>query len=573
MVPLSIRSRLAVAYALGTGILLLFSFAALYRTLALRLQAQLDSQIVERMSEIRPLFIVSEGKVAWLFDRNVVEQSTASVAYAIYNQDGNYLDGSPLARVYNLAFDENSKKALDERGESWATIANRPGPSLRVRNIPLTGSDGNSYVLVVGALMDRLDEDLRQLGASMLTLGPLALILGGFAGTWLAQGALGPVSEIIRATHKISASQLDQRLPLRGNNDELDRLSLQLNEMIARLENSFEQMGQFLSNVSHELRTPLAAIRGSCEIALRTAKSEKECRDVLAANIEELDRLTRTVSDLLAFARAEAGQIALNCRQENLSELVRDAVESLRVLASERGVTLRYRGRDDLTAFVDPPHISRVFLNLLDNAIKYNKAGGAVDVSMHTEGNSVAVEFKDTGPGIPEKDLPHVFDRFYRAEIEGANSVGGTGLGLSLARWVVAAHGGRIDVKSQSGLGSSFLVWLPQNPGEAIRSEGKMSQRFAETTPADSLLASPAVQEFKRGGIMQKQIARVCYWLGVSAGAIALVWRALLAMGFQERIYYATSSGIGYDGFYKGAVLFLLVATATATYDQLNSGK
>jgi len=189
MPPLSIRSRLAVAYALGTGILLLFSFAALYRTLALRLQAQLDSQIEERMAEIRPLFSVSDGKVAWLFDRNVVEQSTASVAYAIYNQEGNYLDGSPLARVYNLAFDEHSQKALDEHGESWATIANWSGPSLRVRNIPLTGSDGKSYVLVVGALMDRLDEDLRQLGASMLTLGPLVLILGGFAGTWLAQGA------------------------------------------------------------------------------------------------------------------------------------------------------------------------------------------------------------------------------------------------------------------------------------------------------------------------------------------------------------------------------------------------
>jgi len=568
MKRLSIRSRLALAYTIGVGILIAFSSAALYRTVATRLEAQLDSQIQERTAAIRPLFNVSNDDVTWLFDRQFVDQSTVQVAYAIYSARGNYLDGSPLARVYDLALGEAATRAFDSRQETWSIIGSEPGYRVRVVYTPITGSDGQVYMLVVGMLLDRLEEDLRQLAASMLTLGPLVLVCGGLAGWWFAQGALGPVAEITRATKRISASHLSDRLPLRGTNDELDGLSGQLNEMIARLQNSFDQMGQFISNVSHELRTPLAAIRGSCEIALRTAKSEGEIRKVLAANIEELDRLTQTVSQLLAFARAEAGQVALSFRAENLSELVADAVESLRVLADERGVSLRYRKNEAIVAEVDPQHMLRALINLLDNAIKYNRPGGSVDVEIHSADGLAVVSIVDTGRGIAESDLPHVFDRFYRGEIDGASSVGGSGLGLGLARWVALAHGGRIDASSELGKGSMFQLSLPRTQ-QAREAAPAAHSPYVEKAGLESLQGS---SDLKGVPIMLKQAARTCYWLGLVSAGIALAWRALVAVGFNDKIVYSNRA-FGYEGFFKGAVLLLLVAIATATYDQLDKSR
>jgi heavy metal sensor kinase len=280
----------------------------------------------------------------------------------------------------------------------------------------------------------------------------------------MAGRALDPVVEITTKARQISASNLAERLPLRGTQDELDQLSATLNEMIARLQQSFDHMSQFISNVSHELRTPLAAVRGSCEVALRGAGSREELRAVLVSNIEELDRLAGTVSNLLALARAEAGQVPLNRRRENLSELVRDAVESVRVLATERGIQMNCQADGEVLAEVDPEHILRLLINLLDNAIKYNRDHGKVDVTLDAADAWAVVSVRDTGPGISPEDMPRIFERFYRGQGEAAENASGTGLGLGLARWVATAHGGRIEVESQPGEGSVFRVWLPRIP-------------------------------------------------------------------------------------------------------------
>jgi two-component sensor histidine kinase len=325
--------------------------------------------------------------------------------------------------------------------------------------------------------------------------------------------------------------------------------------------------------VSHELRTPLAALRGSSEIALRNAKSEEEYRAVLASNIEDLDRLARIVSDLLALARAEAGHQLLMLRPENLTELVRDALESARPLAAEHGISIHFQADGEITADVDPEHVLRLLMNLLDNAIKYNRPNGRVEVKLVTNNGWAMISVADTGLGIQPADLPHIFDRSYRGRNERTGSAGGSGLGLSLAKWVATAHGGRIDAESQAGQGSTFRLWLPKNKA------GIAPQPAGETDPTHTLDNGEANETLhsiqtkvqasllpERKSTMLQNTVRWGYWLGIACAAIACAWRGLVALGLPERFYYQVDRSIGYIGFLNGAILLLLFVAATAGY-------
>lgn len=565
MERLSIRVRLAFAYIITFGILLGLLSVGLYRIATARLYAQADAQIKEGAAAVRPLFNVSNSQVAWLVDRKVMNQSPSLVAYAIFDEQGSYLDGSNLANVYNLGFTKTAGRVLQTRSPAWETITLQNQHKLRVLTSAITGSDGRVYLLRAGMLLDRAEDDLHQIASSLATLVPLILVMGGMVGWWLADDALRPVAEITATARRISASNLAERLPLRGTRDELDRLSTTLNEMISRLQNSFEQMSHFLSNVSHELRTPLAGLRGSCEIALRNAKSADECRAVLANNIEQLDRLANTVSDLLEMAHAEAGQMVLKRKRENITELVRDAVESIRPLATEQAISIHYHADDEILADVDPEHFLRSFVNLLDNSIKYNNPNGRVEINLKAGGDRIMVSVADTGRGIAPEDLPHIFERFYRGHTEGGRSDSGTGLGLSLARWVAAAHGGHIEVESQLGYGSTFRIWLPKDgkkpigPGEPV----------FQAEPASRIPNPPGERRrapfYEGRPTMHQQIVRWSYRLGIACGVIAFLWRGLIAVGVPGYVQYGAQE-VSYRGFLNAAILFLLVAAATAGY-------
>jgi heavy metal sensor kinase len=576
----SIRVRLTLAYTIAFGILLGLLSISLYRTAAAQLYAQADAQIEEGATVVRPLFNVSHSQVTWLVDKKVVDQSTYLLAHAIFDDQGQYLDGSNLASVYNPRFTDAARRAVATRSPAWETLVVQNSHKLRMFNATITGSDGRMYLFRVGMLLDQSEDDLRRLAASLAVLVPLVLLLGGGVGWVLAGDALRPVAEITATAQQISASKLAERLPLRGTGDELDRLSATLNEMITRLQGSFEQMNQFISNVSHELRTPLAALRGSCEIALRNAKSEEECRAVLASNIEDLDRLARFVSDLLALARAEVGQRLLKLRTENLTELVRDAVESTRPLAAEHGISIHYQADGEILADVDPEHVLRLLINLLDNAIKYNRPNGRVEVRLGTDNRWVVISVTDTGAGIVPGDLPRIFDRSYRGQNERDGNIGGTGLGLSLANWVATAHGGRIDVESQVGQGSTFRLWLPKiGVNVPSQSAGELPQPHTlGVAEASEVLNSiqtkvQAAALPERNSTMLQHTVRWGYWLGMACALIALVWRGLVALGLPGRFQYSTVRSVGYPGFLNGAFLFLLIAAATAGYLWVNEKK
>jgi heavy metal sensor kinase len=466
MQNLSIRWRLTLAYTLTFGSLLTLWAVVFYSVAAARMYRQMDEQLSFRYETLRAALRITDGKVTWLFDRGDPEQyyitARAGFYHQIFDDLGVQLDGSDVATVAPSPLTDASRQAFLTRAPVWETLILRGRFKLRAVNAVIPGPQGRTYLLRVGMFSDEVDSTLRQLAVLLAVLVPLIMAAGGTTGWWLTGRALEPVGQISAAAKRITSANLAERLPLQGTQDELDQLSATLNEMIARLQDSFDQMSQFITNVSHELRTPLAAMRGTSEVALKTAKSEADYRKVLEKNVGELERLAGTVTDLLELARAEAGQLVLRRKSEDLAEMARDAVESFRALAAERNISIRLEADGEVRAEVDPEHVLRLLTNLIDNAIKYNIPGGRIEVSVSAEDAGALITVFNTGKGIAPWDREHIFDRFYRGgRVEGMT--GGSGLGLSLARWVVSAHGGRIEVESEPGQGAEFRVWFPRN--------------------------------------------------------------------------------------------------------------
>jgi len=305
-----------------------------------------------------------------------------------------------------------------------------------------------------------VENALREFLDTLVLLIPLGVLLAAAGGWWMALRALRPVEHLTASAAQIGISNLSVRVPLRGSGDELDRLAQTFNQTVARLEDAVQQMRQFTASISHELRTPLTALRGEAEVALLEARSPEAYRRVLASQLEEFEKLTQMINRLLTLARAEGGEIHLASDAVNLSALVSSLAGQMEPIASWKRIQLRADVQDEIFVNGDRGWLECAVLNLLDNAIKFTPEGGAVDVAVTAGDGSVCLEFRDTGIGIPAEALPHVFERFYRAEPSRSKEFEGAGLGLALVKWVVENHHGRMDVESQVGRGSRFRVWL-----------------------------------------------------------------------------------------------------------------
>jgi heavy metal sensor kinase len=313
--------------------------------------------------------------------------------------------------------------------------------------------------------LDEADRETGRLLAALLLAVPAALALSAGTGYLLARKALAPIERLRRSTEEITAARLDRRLPVADEHDELGRMAQTINAMIARLERSFAEVRRFTADASHELRTPLAAIRTETEVALARPLSDEETRQLLASVLEECGRLTRLTEQLLALAREDAGTAPPPAPEAlDVASLVRDVAETMRPLAEARGLRLTDETDGPVYARAEPARLRQVFYNLLDNAIKYTPAGGAVTVRADRRGAEAVAVVADTGEGIPPEHLPRVFDRFYRVDKARSREQGGTGLGLSIAQSIVAAHGGRIELDSTPGRGTTCTVRLPAGP-------------------------------------------------------------------------------------------------------------
>jgi signal transduction histidine kinase len=273
--------------------------------------------------------------------------------------------------------------------------------------------------------------------------------------------SLRPLERASDAAKQITAFDLSNRLPVTGSGDEIDELSISLNAMISRLQSSFQRMREFLRTLSHEIRQPLTVLRSETEQALRLGSNETNYRDTLSKQLEHVELLARTVSDLMELAQSESEQIKLNLEKEDLSELVQTAIDGMRNQAGERGIKVSGTVQQNVIGSFDAGQIWRLLLNLLDNAIKFNHNGGSIDVILAVHNDVAIISITDTGSGVAIEEQGHIFERGYRSTAARKSHVPGTGLGLHFARNIAEAHGGRIEVASSSGKGSRFRVSLP----------------------------------------------------------------------------------------------------------------
>jgi heavy metal sensor kinase len=307
---------------------------------------------------------------------------------------------------------------------------------------------------------ERVEAQLREI-LVVLVLGlPLTVVLAGLGGYVLARRALAPIDQLGAEARRITADRLHERLSVPNQQDEIGRLAAVINDTLARLESSFDQLRRFTADASHELRTPLSVIRGIGEMGLRETRSPAEYKDAMGSMLEEVDRLTRLVDTLLRLSRGDAGTVRLAHEVVDLGDLARDVTSSLSILAEERQQRLHVTSDGHARVSADRLVLRDAVTNVVDNAIKYGPPGSTIDVRVDADANHATLIVTDEGPGIPAEHRPRIFDRFYRVDEGRSREMGGTGLGLAIAKWAVEANGGTISLVS-TGTGSSFRIVLP----------------------------------------------------------------------------------------------------------------
>jgi heavy metal sensor kinase len=324
--------------------------------------------------------------------------------------------------------------------------------------------EGKPLLIRVAYSTEPLRERLLELVGLLILAMPLALVAAGFAGYRVAGKALNPLEQMARQTEQITARRLNDRIPVDNPNDELGHMARVLNELLARLGESFEKLQHFTSDVSHELRTPLAAMRSVGEVGLQEDHSTEKYRDIIGSMLEEVARLTSMIDTLLTIAHADSGVIALQRSVFPIMDLVQESVGIVGVLAEEKKQTISIVGENHISVLADRSFLRMAVINLLDNAVKYSPSGSTVrlilSASSQTELVQLAIE--DEGPGIPEDKTSRVFDRFYRVDEGRTRDAGGAGLGLAIAKWAVEAHEGTISLTPRQPNGSIFSIRLPK---------------------------------------------------------------------------------------------------------------
>jgi heavy metal sensor kinase len=452
----SVRVRLTLWYA-GVLALSLIAFAIVIYYAAgnifhkrqdesLRSTAQtVASAYVEELGEMHSQAIAGQVVLAEITFPNRYVQLT--------DNTGKHLASSAIA----FAIPTSVLADARARGFSHATVN-----SLRIAVVPLSSDQTLGYAAVAEPL-SVVEDGLRELRRDLFAGVLLVLLLASGGGYFLARKSLAPIASMNSQTHHISAENLSARLDVTNSRDELGQLAITINDLLARLQNSFNEQQRFIADASHELRTPLAVLRGETEVALGKTRTVDEYQESLWLIQDEAERLSRIVEDLFILARQPINTpAAFNKERLSLNDAVRDCARAAQVLAVRKGVQLKLENDFPSIALNgDEELIKRMLLNLLDNAVKYTPKGGEISLVLARQNGNAEIVVRDTGIGIPATDQVRVFDRFFRVDKARARALGGAGLGLSIVQWIVEVHGGEISVASAPGEGSTFTVLLP----------------------------------------------------------------------------------------------------------------
>jgi two-component system, OmpR family, sensor kinase len=467
----TVRGRLTLWYVTALALVLAIFGAAFYVLLSRALHARVDNGL-----------------------RSLIEVSTRSLSNDL--DEGQSIISAALSTAAELATPEQSLLIFDPSGRLLAE--NHPKDDFQMRLPELSsisedrvslytvtelGGDGAAdyrvaarrvtippknvtYVLLASQSLDAVEDELALLRKPLLFAGSVALLLAGLGGWLLARKSLAPVVAMAGSARRIGAENLGQQLPVANPRDELGKLGATFNELLARLHTSFELQRRFMADASHELRTPLSIMRTTASVTLRKRSRKKdEYREAIQMMDEQSRRLSRIVKDMFILSRADAGHYPLNKISFYLNDLLEEVARAGGLLAEHKSVTLEIMNSTEAGFHGDEDLLRQMILNLVDNAIRYTTAGGVVRLSLTQESDNYMISVSDTGSGIPLEAQSHIFDRFYRANIEQSHSEetvsDGTGLGLAIARWIAQAHDGNLELARSDHQGTTFIVKLP----------------------------------------------------------------------------------------------------------------
>jgi heavy metal sensor kinase len=455
---------LRVRFAMWTaGLLLavLAIFGALvYASMARGLAASLDDSLVLDASQAIAGIDIEEGALD--FPEQFVETPRNADVHRqgftirVFNWQGQVL--REFGPYSDLPLTPDSLAAARQQQTGFATLTDPASrDQVRVYTAPIVKSDQVGGIIQIAVSLETVQDTLSQLLTTLLAGVPLAVLTAGLSGYLLAARALAPIDHITRTARRISAEDLSARLDLPATDDEVGRLAATFDAMLARLDESFRRERRFVADASHELRTPLAAMQAIFGVIREKRRSPQEYEQALADLAEETDRLRLLTEDLLRLARGDGHQPMARERVD-LSTLLCDVADSLRPLAEAKGLALTCTVPAGLALTADGDGLIRLFANLLDNAIKYTEQGSVTVSADRGQDGVLNVAVTDTGRGIPAEHLPHVFERFYRADP--ARTSDGAGLGLTIALEIARAHAGSIELTSEAGRGTTATVQL-----------------------------------------------------------------------------------------------------------------
>jgi len=459
-----LRVRLTLWYGTALAAILVVFGGVLYAMLAHGLRDQVDRSLDEAASvAVRALEQHRVGPFLPFEDLAVEfpELAVLDKSFQIFSPAGKVTIQSPNLGRLDIPLSRTALEAALSGRATFESARFLDGSSFRLLSVPIILDGALVNIIQVGTSLRSVEEMLHRLLLVLLVSLPAALAVALGGGWFLAGRALRPVEAITQAARRIAAGDLTQRLTVAHSPDEIGRLAATFNNMIARLEASFRQVRQFSADASHELRTPLTVMKGETELALRRARPAEDYKLVMESTLEEIDRMAQIVDELLFLSRADLGEVRIESQPVRLDALVEDIQRQAVVLGQEQEIQVMVGSVALVQVQGDELRLRELLLNLVDNAVKYSRPGGKVEIALARDAGMARLSVTDQGIGISVEAQTRIFDRFYRTDDARAHAKKGTGLGLSICKWIVEAHHGRIEVQSKAGEGSRFTVILP----------------------------------------------------------------------------------------------------------------
>jgi heavy metal sensor kinase len=461
----SISFRLVAWYAAWLAGIFLLLCALLYLDLRYYLENDLRASQLRRARQIANTLLVKVSQTG--------ESYAVSQTKAWYEPESNdrfiritrangtlvYISGATKDGSFDPA--EVPVFPPPAKTESSRKLKLSGGHTLLIAALNFKSSGNPDYLVEFGALLDPAETMLDHLFLQLALGLPLAVFIITTGGYWLVRRALSPVEQITRAAEQITQFNLSERLPVARTGDEIERLSLSLNRMIARLDDALQNSKRFVADASHDLRTPLTILHGELESLAADVRLNVELRDHVGSMLEEAVHLGKIVEQLFTLSRLDAGEAKIDWTIFDLSELAKTTAEQMNLLAEDKGISIAVEAQQPVTVKGNRVRLKQVVVNLLDNAIKYTAKQGAIQLRVLVSNGHAVLEVQDNGIGIPPDALPHIFERFYRVDQARSADAESAGLGLAIVKAICTAHGAEVETESIVGKGSRFRVTLP----------------------------------------------------------------------------------------------------------------